>query len=214
MPEVKFTDPRAFSAALTLAGKQVPAKVVSAVQQKLLLLGLRRVIERTPVDTGRARGNWQVSEGAPVLTTVDTTDKSGGQTLRNGTGAIAALKPYTAAFITNNLRYIEVLEYGLYPRPGDKQERFADFSVSRGAPIKVKRFTFRKTKDGRRKRVKLSDRSRARLYAEAGPKVTDDGYSRKAPRGMVRITFEEMRAGLAKIASGVERVSISSIGTT
>ena len=39
------------------------------------------VIRSTPVDTGRARGNWQTSVGQPTPNEIDRDDKSGAQAL-------------------------------------------------------------------------------------------------------------------------------------
>lgn len=62
----------------------------------------RKISERTPVDTGRARANWFVAEGAPRLdTTMSTTP-----------AAVPALEGKSVIFITNSLPYIVPLEYG------------------------------------------------------------------------------------------------------
>lgn len=68
------------------------------------------VIKDTPVDTGRARGNWQTSLGAP----------KDGEVSRNGDGpALAEVASETAKFgmgkviyLANGLPYILRLEYG------------------------------------------------------------------------------------------------------
>jgi len=67
------------------------------------------IIKETPVDTGRARGNWQAS----------VNDASGGELSRTSEGAaIAQLSQEASAavgntfFFTNNLPYIRRLEYG------------------------------------------------------------------------------------------------------
>ena len=67
------------------------------------------VIKDTPVDTGRARGNWQTSMDSPAT----------GETDRKGEGpALAEVSQQTASFgagkviyLTNNLPYIYRLEY-------------------------------------------------------------------------------------------------------
>ena len=65
-----------------------------------------KVVERTPVDTGRARANWQAnigpqpqSQGGDIATTV------------------AALTLGDTAWLANGLPYIRVLEYGEFPNP-------------------------------------------------------------------------------------------------
>jgi hypothetical protein len=80
----------------------------------------RRVIIKTPVDTGAARYNWMTSIGGngdnpPVEP--EGRDKSGNKAL----GRVAlAMKTYdgeSIAWLSNGLPYARVLEYGLYPNP-------------------------------------------------------------------------------------------------
>ena len=54
--------------------RKIPGKV-SALQKKIVLEALKRIVERTPVDTGRARGNWQVTIGTPARGVVEDSDK-------------------------------------------------------------------------------------------------------------------------------------------
>lgn len=73
-----------------------------------------QVIKRTPVDTGRAKANWNVTEGMAGLSTDDRRDKSH---LGNiGINSIRELNKITEKFgldiLTNNLPYIERLEFG------------------------------------------------------------------------------------------------------
>lgn len=98
----------------------------------------KKVIVKTPVDTGRARSSWNINAGR-----VDPSVQPEGRRGRSGATGIALRKqtnfdlpsPYSRVYITNNLPYITVLE---------------------------------------------------------------DGSSTQAPRGMVRISIIEIRAGLAK----------------
>lgn len=72
------------------------------------------VIKDTPVDTGRARGNWQTSLGAP----------KNGEVSRNGDGpALAEVASETAKFgmgkliyLANNLPYIYRLEFDAWSK--------------------------------------------------------------------------------------------------
>lgn len=69
----------------------------------------------TPVDTGRARGNWQTSVAQPINS----------ESTRTGEApSMAELQRVTAqskwgeeVWMTNNLPYIGKLEYGGYPNP-------------------------------------------------------------------------------------------------
>lgn len=72
------------------------------------------VIKDTPVDTGRARGSWQTSLGAP----------KDGEVSRNGDGpALAEVASETAKFgmgkliyLANNLPYIYRLEFDAWSK--------------------------------------------------------------------------------------------------
>jgi hypothetical protein len=91
--------------------KKMPAEV-SQFQRMLVLEALRRIVERTPVDTGRAKGNWQVTIAAPAAAAIEAFDKDGAETIQKGLAAIAGLKPYQVVWISNNVDYIEFLEDG------------------------------------------------------------------------------------------------------
>lgn len=73
---------------------------------------LGEIVLRSPVDTGRFRGNTIVSIGSPVFDAVDKTDKGGGATLASGQAILEGLKPYSLVFLQNNLIYAERLENG------------------------------------------------------------------------------------------------------
>ncbi len=71
------------------------------------------VVEKTPVKTGKARGNWQVTEGEPSTVIVLDLDKDGVFTISKGKGVIDATKPFKrVTWITNNVPYIVLLEDG------------------------------------------------------------------------------------------------------
>jgi hypothetical protein len=64
-----------------------------------------KIVVRTPVDTGRLRGNWQVQLNSAPTGTLDTTkvqDPSEAKRAKLG----------DAIFIINNLPYAEVIEDG------------------------------------------------------------------------------------------------------
>jgi hypothetical protein len=80
--------------------------------RKVSLQVLTGVVTRTPVKTGFARGNWQVSGGSPPMNTVDRYDKTGDSTIRAGKNRINKLDPYGKSFISNLVPYIHKLENG------------------------------------------------------------------------------------------------------
>lgn len=88
--------------------KKRPQQVQRAVFMELS----RRIIQRTPVDTGRARGNWQPTIDSPSLTWTENTDKSGSGSIANTVLTAAGVGRDQALFLTNNLPYIGRLEYG------------------------------------------------------------------------------------------------------
>lgn len=71
---------------------------------------LSGIVMKTPVDTGRARGNWQASIGSPRMTQLETTDANGDVTIAAGQDAVSQA-PGNVFWITNNLPYIMRLEY-------------------------------------------------------------------------------------------------------
>ena len=73
---------------------------------------LNEIVLRSPVDTGRFRGNNIVSVGAPVYTSAENVDPAGAETIQNGARAVSGLEPYTQVFIQNNLPYAVPLEDG------------------------------------------------------------------------------------------------------
>ena len=96
---------------------------IDIVSRKIALEMFRRVILRTPVDTGRARGNWQTTIGAPAFGTLDETDKSGRAAIARATTVCLAWKAVSGAwiFLANNLPYIQTLEHGRVGNRGSKQ---------------------------------------------------------------------------------------------
>lgn len=83
----------------------------SLVVRKVAVDILSRVVQRSPVDTGRFRGNWQLSTGQPSsrVTTID--DKAGSSTIANGERVLASFEVGPDIFIVNNLPYGPRLEY-------------------------------------------------------------------------------------------------------
>ena len=85
---------------------------VTVMQKKIVLEALRRIVLRTPVDTGRARGNWQTAIARPLTGQLETVDKAGHATITKGLQAVSNLPPYSVVWLSNNLDYIEFLEEG------------------------------------------------------------------------------------------------------
>ena len=87
-------------------------------KRELAETALARIIERTPVGTGHARANWQVSLNRPATGTVSGTDAGGAATLARGAAVIARDRdPFSTVWITNNVPYIQELEQGTATQP-------------------------------------------------------------------------------------------------
>jgi len=68
------------------------------------------VIDDTPVDTGRLRGNWQTNEGSAKKGEVDR--NNGGEAKDEVVSVTEASKPDTVVHLTNNLPYSNRVEFG------------------------------------------------------------------------------------------------------
>ena len=90
----------------------------------------RDVIYGSPVDSGRFRGNWIASAGAPVETSYSITDKQGTITVNKATVLTQSFSDWQNLWLSNNLPYAEVIEFGGYPNPAKlgswnkKEERY------------------------------------------------------------------------------------------
>lgn len=63
-----------------------------------------RAVRLTPVDTGRLRGNWQITNGAPAQGVLQVFDESAeGRPL--DVQAEALIQPFTVTYLTNNVEY-------------------------------------------------------------------------------------------------------------
>lgn len=90
------------------------------IRQKALLFykflifeAYRRVVLRTPVDTGRARGNWDVSVNEPSSTfDWEKYDKTGSSSITQAAKFVQSVTLDDISYIVNNLPYIGALERG------------------------------------------------------------------------------------------------------
>jgi hypothetical protein len=72
------------------------------------------IIKDTPADTGRARGNWQASVGGGATGTIEGISSiSNGQAIAiTGVNQKISVAVGGLYYLTNNLPYIEMLEFG------------------------------------------------------------------------------------------------------
>lgn len=76
-----------------------------AIFRDLGLTGLRGVILKTPVDTGRLRGGWLVTINSATGETPGTLDASGSATIARGASVIGGAKLGETLIIQNNVDY-------------------------------------------------------------------------------------------------------------
>lgn len=103
--------------AKSLRGKALRVGVsTDAVIRDVATAMLKKVVKATPVDTGQARANWQVSiasEVPEVPFLKGTVDPSGDATVSAGMATLAGRRvPGQAIFISNAAPYIEALDKG------------------------------------------------------------------------------------------------------
>lgn len=72
----------------------------------------RAVILDSPVDSGRFRGNWFASFGAPSEITTTVSDKQGTRTASKAAQVVQSAPNNQTFWLSNNLPYAERLEFG------------------------------------------------------------------------------------------------------
>lgn len=85
------------------------------VVRAIALEALKRIVNRTPVDSGRARMNWNVSIGGDAFQVTTDVDPSGSIAISRGSQVIATYDQqagFPVITIYNNLPYIHRLETG------------------------------------------------------------------------------------------------------
>lgn len=85
---------------------------VDQVVRKVVLDVGSSVVLKTPVDTGRARANWQYGVDVRPAGELDATDRSGSATISSFAAAVPEAAARVTHWFSNNLPYIEALERG------------------------------------------------------------------------------------------------------
>jgi len=102
---------------------------IKDVQKSYAFAVYASVVKKTPVDTGRARGNWNISVGSP-----DTSTSENKVPKYNSSDSIPEPRGDESIFISNNLPYITTLEYGGFPNPPKKDGGKTVNGFSKQAP--------------------------------------------------------------------------------
>lgn len=102
-----------FELRLNTAVLETQENIEDAVQM-IAMDTLRGVVLKSPVDTGRFRGNWIVSLNSPSMEQTPATDASGSATMNKNMAAIEGYDVETTSriYIQNNLPYGNRLENG------------------------------------------------------------------------------------------------------
>ena len=111
--DVRFSNVRAFNAELKRWSKKVLPEEFERDLRKLSYDILSDLVFATRVDTGRARGNWQVSFNRPTNRTIARLSENGGETINAGYAKLSRLPNHGIGlkiFMTNNVPYINKLE--------------------------------------------------------------------------------------------------------
>ena len=105
-----------FSIDISKFVKKVPDKVNEMVR-KIVFDVYRNVVMRTPFDTGRAMGNWQIDIDRMPTDILEATgqamqDAVAQQLINKSHTIIAKIKNNSVIYIINNCEYIIPLEHG------------------------------------------------------------------------------------------------------
>jgi len=84
-------------------------KSVDETMRAIALELFSSTIKDTPVDTGRARGNWQTTIGAPATGEVDRLGE--GEAVKEVSATVADFSGGKVIYLSNNLPYIYRLEF-------------------------------------------------------------------------------------------------------
>lgn len=120
-----------FSDQIAAFARKTEAKIETAIR-KIALDVFSEVILKSPVDTGRFRGNWQVAIGNVPAGTLEVEDKTGTVTIGKVQAEVLNLKAGDTIYLVNNLPYALPLEYG---HSGQAPEGMVRITVQRFKPI-------------------------------------------------------------------------------
>lgn len=101
----------AFNRALTSVAEDQPVEAVRDIQTLVSLDLLSRVVLKTPVDTGRAQGGWQLEVGA-IPGPIDRLETNASAVIEAESSKVEQLRFFDVVYIANNVEYIEFLEQG------------------------------------------------------------------------------------------------------
>ena len=135
------------AADLAKVSHDLTAEETRTLQKKITLDIFAGVIFRTPVDEGVARGAWQISIGNLPSDSVQRVDKTEDEfsspTYLTGLQQLGALDFWDIVFITNNVKYVLVLDQGLFvpenpgPSKDPRPDRLGEILVEGGYSVQA-----------------------------------------------------------------------------
>lgn len=177
-------------------------RVAEQCHRAVALDAAARIIQRSPVHPfgpgGSFKGRWALAVNAKPATHAEAPDKSGRATLEKAKAALRQLGPYSFIVLSNNSPQGKVLEFGGYPNP-----------VKRGTRIPGGARARRKLGDDAQINVgpgQFAPRASLGKKAIGGAryvKLSEGGFSRQAPRGIVRISIAEIAQAWPAIANPI-----------
>lgn len=169
----RFTNEREFLLSLSALPGDLQADVDKA-HRLIGIAALQKVVLKTPVDLGEARGGWQAAIGQPSDAATANPDPTGASAIANGLTVYAGVRGYVRSFITNGVPHAVVLDLGGYlpPNPSNDPEALARRASGRTP----------------------AQRARGQqIGGHPGTTFVSGGYSLQAPQGMVAVSVEELR---------------------
>ena len=94
------------------AWERKTARKMDLAVRKIALEMFRRIILKSPVLSGRFRGNWQLAIGSVPEGTLELDDKTGTATIAKGAATAMGFNAGETIFFANNLPYARRLEEG------------------------------------------------------------------------------------------------------
>jgi len=96
--------------------KNAEEKINKAIDKTLRSVATElfgEIIRRTPVDSGRLRGNWQININTPLLNEIARVDPAGAQTISFETSKLGKFTTdHKSIWFSNNLPYATIIEDG------------------------------------------------------------------------------------------------------
>lgn len=102
---------QSFALDLKAFAEKAKGRMDTAVRKTVLELDAR-IVQRTPVDEGRAQNNWNIAADNPDASITEETEQSEQNIINEASREVQQMKAGGKIFITNNLPYIVRLENG------------------------------------------------------------------------------------------------------